>query len=147
LYYHSSDEDETETEEADSGSATSWYVDAVIEDVINDLQTVKNCSRDVVGNAAVSAGYKIYAAVDKDIQDVVDRVYSTRDNHARRYKKSSYQELQSSIVVMDPVTGDIKALCGGLGDKTASRILQQSDYEAPLAGLDYKAPRFLFALP
>jgi penicillin-binding protein 1A len=126
LVFTSSDEDEEETEKADTESVTSWYVDAVIEDVIADLQAVKNCSRDVAETLLYSAGYKIYAVVDKDIQDVVDRVYSTRDNLPAGYKKSSYQELQSAVVVMDPVTGDIKALSGGLGDKTASRLFNRA---------------------
>jgi penicillin-binding protein 1A len=125
LVFRTSDEKESE-DESESQSVTSWYVDALIEDVIQDLMKVKGVSYKMAENLLYSAGYKIYATLDKSIQDVVDNVYSTADNLPTGYKKSSYQELQSSIIVMDPKTGDIKALSGGIGKKTGSRLFNRA---------------------
>ena len=89
-------------EDADSdGHVTSWYVDAIIEDVIHALMKEKEVSYDTAETLLYSAGYKIYACIDMGVQDIIDQVYSTVDNIPSGYVKSSSQDLQSSIVVMD----------------------------------------------
>ena len=42
------------------------------------------------------------------------------------YVKSDTQELQSSIVIVDPFSGDIVGMAGGMGEKTASRIYNRA---------------------
>lgn len=101
--------------------ATSWFVDAIIEDVIADLMALKDVDRDTAETLLFNAGYTIYATINKDVQDIADQVYASRDNIPAGYRKSATQDLDSAIVVMDPYTGDILALCGGMGEKTISR--------------------------
>lgn len=122
LVFGGSDEDEAAEAEIVQTAITSWYVDALIEEVAADLMKVKNISHDMAISLIYSAGYKIYACIDKDVQDAIDVVYSSRDNIPTGYRKSSYQQLQSAIVVMDPVTGDILGMSGGVGEKTGSRL-------------------------
>lgn len=112
------DEDDGET----TTNVTSWFVDALIEDVIADLMEQKNVSYTIAQDLLYSAGYKIYATIDRDIQNAVDEVYSNRDNLPSGYKQSTYQQLESAIVVVDPYTGNIVALAGGIGEKEGSRL-------------------------
>lgn len=113
---------EIEDEESDSSDYTSWYVDALIVDVIEDIMEQKNVNYDTAEDLLYSAGYKIYATIDKRIQDCVDEVYSDRANLPAGYKKSTYQLLESAMVIVDPYTGNIVALAGGMEEKEGSRL-------------------------
>ncbi len=113
--------DEEDEEHTDSSNVTSWFVDALIEEVIRDLMAVKNVSYDTAETLLFNAGYKIYTTLNKDVQDAADRVYADRNNIPAGYRKSATQDLESAIVVMDPNTGNVLALCGGMGEKTISR--------------------------
>ena len=104
-----------------NGEVTSWYVDAIIEDAIHTLMKVKEVDYDMAETLLFNAGYRIYATIDMGVQDIIDQVYSTVDNIPAGYVKSSTQDLQSAIVVMDPFTGDILGMSGGIGRKEYSR--------------------------
>ena len=103
------------------GDVTSWYVDAIIEDVIHKLMELKEVDYDTAETLLFNAGYRIYSTIDMGVQDIIDDVYSTFDHLPVGYVKSSSQDLQSAIVVMDPFTGDILGMSGGIGKKEYSR--------------------------
>ena len=124
LDYASDEDDSTLT--GIGGRYTSWYVDALIEDVIHDLMELKDVDYDTAETLLFSAGYNIYSVIDMGVQDIIDDVYSTFDNIPSGYRKSSGQDLQSAIVLMDPKTGDILGLSGGIGKKTGSRIFNRA---------------------
>ena len=105
---------------------TSWYVDVIIEDVIRDLMELKSVDYDAAETMLFNGGYQIYATIDMGVQEIIDDVYSTGEHLPAGYRKSSTQDLQSSIVVMDPFTGDILGLSGGLGEKSGSRIFNRA---------------------
>ncbi len=105
----------------------SWYVDAVIEEVIKDLQKKKNISYDSAEELVFSGGYKIYTTIDPSIQASVDSVYNDAANLPSGYVKSKTgQQLQSAIAIVDPYTGDVVALAGGIGEKTGSRLYNRA---------------------
>lgn len=104
----------------------SWYVDAVIEDVIKDLQKQKGLSYGSAETLIFSAGYNIYCTIDPTVQEAMDSVYSDRANLPSGYSKSRTQDLQSAMVIIEPSTGDIVAMAGGMGPKTASRIYNRA---------------------
>lgn len=97
-----------------------YYVDAVIEDVIQYFQESAGISEQQASNMLYYGGYQIYTCVDTDIQAKMDAIYQTPENipMTRDGKK-----LQSSMVVIDPYTGDIVGLEGGVGEKTVARGL------------------------
>ncbi len=109
------------TAEEDLGTESyPYYVDAVIEDVINFFQQATGITHEQATTMLYYGGYQIQACVDMDIQQKMDAVYQnvenipvTRDN----------KPLQSSMVVIDPETGDIVGLEGGVGEKTVARGL------------------------
>ena len=84
----------------------SYYTEVVISDVITDLMNEKQIS-----------------CLDPNIQAIVDSVYT--DPEQIPYTWGSKQQLQSSIVIMEPHTGKIVALCGGVGEKNANFALNR----------------------
>ena len=97
----------------------TWYEDAVIDDVINDLMETYNWSEEVAKNAVFSGGLEIYTCLDPVVQAAVDEVYGDRAN--LNYTSSTGQALQSAITIVDNESGNVVAIAGGIGEKTSSR--------------------------
>ena len=94
----------------------SYYVEMVIEDVLNDLQSRLGLSEAAARQLLYHGGYQIYACVDPFVQQVVDDIYTDPDSMPQPYYYSS-QPLQSACMVIDPFTGEIKAIGGAIGEK------------------------------
>ena len=101
----------------------SYYTEVVISDVIEDLMREKQISRATARHLLYNGGYKVYCCLNPDIQAIVDSVYTDPDQIP--YTWGSQQQLQSSIVIMEPQTGKIVALSGGVGAKTANWALNR----------------------
>lgn len=97
-----------------------YYVDTVIDDVIQYFQESAGISARQATNMLYYGGYHIYTCVDMDIQTKMDAVYQDQENIP---KTSDGKQLQSSMVVIDPFTGDIVGLEGGGGEKKVARGL------------------------
>ena len=97
----------------------SYYVEVVYQDVLNDLVNKKGLSEQSAQQLLYHGGYQIYACIDPTVQAAVDEVYQNIAELPRSYRESS-QQLQSGIVIIDPYTGEIKALSGGTGVKEES---------------------------
>lgn len=95
---------------------TSYFVDQVINDVVNDLVEQKMYSEDFATRLVYNGGLKIYATVDTDIQDIMEDVFTDTSNFPGTDLGS-----QSAMVVVDPYTGQVKGIMGGLGEKTNVR--------------------------
>jgi penicillin-binding protein 1A len=109
---------DNDNEENKSSTYYSYFVDQVIRDVVSDLSEKTGYDSDVVSQMVMSGGYSIYATIDVDVQEAVDEVYTDLTNLPAT--ESTYQQLQSAIVIIDNTSGDIVALAGGVGEKTAS---------------------------
>ena len=95
-------------------NVSSYFVDQVISDVITDLQNKKGYSADFAEQQITNGGIRIYATIDPDIQNAIENVFENTAN----FPSSS---AESAMVIMDPHTGAIKGLVGGLGPKTEVR--------------------------
>lgn len=65
---------------AEQAEVYTYYEEAAIEQVIEDLQTKAGYTREEAYNAIYSGAYKIYLAQDPDIQQVVDEAYANDSN-------------------------------------------------------------------
>ena len=92
----------------------SYFVDTVIRDVVEDLQSKTGKSYDACMTQLKTGGYIVYATVDLDVQKVVDEVFEDKSNVP---DTTSAQQLQSAIVVVDNESGDVVAMAGGVGKK------------------------------
>ena len=102
--YSESDEEDTDI--------YPWFVEALLDDVIDDLAELKNCTTTVAETLLLSGGYKIYATVDMDIQNQIDLIYE--DLEQIPYVGGSSEQIQSAIVIIDQYTGNIVGLSGGV---------------------------------
>ncbi len=101
----------------------SYFTDAVIDQVIADMMAEHNYTKEYASQILYNGGLKIYVSMDTKMQEAMDTVYS--DPNAFQ-KASGELQPQSSMVIMDPYTGLVKALCGGRGEKTGNRTLNRA---------------------
>ena len=94
----------------------SYYVETVIRDVLSDLQTKLGLSEEAARQLLYHGGYQVYACIDLKIQDEVDKIYKDTAKLPQSWYKTD-QMLQSACMVLDPYTGEIKAIAGGVGEK------------------------------
>ncbi len=102
----------------------SYYIDAVIDSVIEDLMDEFGYTKQQATNKIYYGGYKIYAALDMDIQSKLEDVYVNRTNFPNIKKKDGTKP-QSSMTIMD-YKGRVVAIVGGAGEKTTNRGLNRA---------------------
>ena len=102
----------------------TWFEEAVMNDVINDLQARFGWSDTVARLQLYNGGLQIYSTIDVGIQEIVDSIYQNREVWPE--VTGSNQLLQSGIILADPYTGEIKALSGGIGHKTMNLLLNRA---------------------
>lgn len=101
----------------------SYYVDAVIEEVIDDLMKTYGYSYQVAEQMIYSGGLEIYTTVDVKVQEAIETVM---ENDANFPKYSTKAQPECAMVVMDPYTGDVVGLVGGRGEKKQNRVLNRA---------------------
>lgn len=97
----------------------SWYVDMVIEDVINDLVTEYGITRSMASNLVYSGGLRIDMAMDTEIQALVEEYYRTA---VQVPSNADGVKAQSALIVIDSSTGDVLGVAGAVGEKTGNRV-------------------------
>lgn len=191
--------------ESSPDNVTSYFVDALTEEVIEDLQTELGYSEAQAYQALYSGGLTIYSTQDPDIQSICDQVVSDDSNYEISNKVSfsyaltiqqtdgslqnysqqtmltwlksekgreslnysseeaaaadiaEYKEYllrgggtvigenvtytvqpQASMTIIDQSTGQVKALVGGRGEKTASKTLNRASDSTMQPGSTFK---------
>ncbi len=184
---------ETNEETESTSTVYSYFVDAVIDQVEEDLVEKAGYTEEQASNALYSSGLKIYTTQDPDIQEILDEEFADEDNFPSGSKvalewaltvveedgtttnysqemlyayfkesDSGYEPLydseeeaqaaideyvatlgikdsdtvyescymviqpQASMVIMDQSTGDVVAMIGGRGEKTANKTLNRA---------------------
>lgn len=126
--------DNEDDDDDDTGAAYSYFVDALIEDVINDLMTERNISYSTAESLLFNGGFKIYATVNLEYQEIIESYFENEDN----FTNSRGEVLQASMVITDPYTGNVLALCGGVGEKPGNRVLNRATYTTRPPGSSFK---------
>ncbi len=189
-----------------SNTVTSYFTDALIEQVIEDLQTELGYSETQASNLLYRGGLSIYTTQDTQMQNICDSVISdksyypvatqyslsyrltildkkgktknydentllkyfkskdssfdllfsdqkTAESYATKYRNYILKKTggtiegesittplqpQISFVLMDQHTGEVKALVGGRGSKTASRTLNRATDSTRQPGSTFK---------
>lgn len=103
----------------------SYFTDAAIDQIIADLMKEYNYTKDYASKILYNGGLKIYLSMDLSMQDKMDKVY----NDPSAFQKAAGElQPQSSMVIMDPYTGLVKALAGGRGEKEGNRTLNRATH-------------------
>ena len=106
----------------------SYFVDALIDQVIDDLAVKYNLSTSLASTMFYNGGFKIYATVNPKIQSKMEEVYLDIDTYfPQTVKKDNGDKVhvQSAMTVMD-YSGHIVGIVGGAGEKTANRGLNRA---------------------
>ena len=106
-------------EAADTRNVYSWYVDAAINDAAELVAEARGISVKEATQNLYRSGYHIYLAQDLSIQEIVDEVYLDLDNF--NIPSPTGAQLDSAITIVDPYTGDVVAMAGGVGVKAVNR--------------------------
>ena len=102
-----------------TGSVYSWYTDMVLEDVIADLAEKEGISRAAASAKVFGGGLRIETAMDPEVQKIVEDYYR---NEVHTPQNGKGESAQSAMIVIDSRTGDILAVAGAVGEKSANRI-------------------------
>lgn len=94
----------------------SYFVEASIDEAKRELK-----EKGYNPNLVYNGGLKIYTTFDKDIQNKLDKDFN-KPGLFPTFAKDKYGVVQpqSAMVILDYHTGEVKALIGGRGKKTAN---------------------------
>jgi len=101
----------------------SYFVDAVIDEVLQDLQKEKGYALNYAAKLLYNGGLQIYTTLDPRVQTILEEEYAKDENFGT---PSGEEQVESAMVIMDPYTGEIKALVGGRGNKESNRTLNRA---------------------
>ena len=90
----------------------SYFEDAMIYEVLGDLMGELGLTEDEAWQIIYRGGITIYSTQDTKLQTICE----TAINDSGRYNG----EEQATAVIMDPATGQVKAIVGGRGEKKGS---------------------------
>lgn len=105
-------------EEMASYRVNSWYIDMAVEDVIADLRSVYGYSAETASRMVYNGGLRIELAMDAQLQSIVEDYY----RESTHFTMTGDPQAQSGLILIDPYTGNILAVAGAVGEKSANRI-------------------------
>ena len=100
-------------------NTSSWYTDAVINEAVQLLSETLGVSVKVATQYLYNGGYRITVAVNPKVQAILEKYYQNNTLFSKT-------DVQSSFVVIDPYNGNVLGMVGGIGEKSASRILNRA---------------------
>lgn len=120
------DEDKEYTEEdVKYNGETSYYVEYVIDQVIDDLMVEYNLTYTEAWRKVFFGGLRIYTAIDLDIQRDAEEVFINRKTMPDEENTKDDPAAQAAITVMD-YSGRVVAMVGGAGEKESFRGLNRA---------------------
>ncbi len=106
-------------EAVDATPIQNWYIDAMFDDVVADLQTHYNCSKEEAESKMYHAGLKIYSAMDTSAQTIAENTMKDPS------KFTSDSKIQMGYFMMD-YSGRVLATVGSRGTKTGNRLFSNA---------------------
>ncbi len=130
----------TEDEAQEGENIHSYYIDAVIDDVIYAFMEKYGIDKSTASRRVFSGGLTIVTNLDPDIQAIMEEVFED-DNS---FPEASGIKPQAAMVVSDK-HGNIKGIIGGRGEKTTARGLNRATISKRQCGSAIK-PLSIYAL-
>lgn len=119
------EEDIKFTDKTDSDKS-SYYVEYVIDSVIEDLQKEYELTYNEAWKKVFFGGLRIYTAIDLDVQKAAENVYVKRETFPDEdLNDKENPPVQSAITIMD-YSGRVVAMVGGAGEKKTFRGLNRA---------------------
>ena len=102
----------------------SYYADAVVEQVIQDLKEELGFSETEAYNYLHRGGLRIYTCQEPNLQKICDEVIQSEKYYPKSVRTA--KQLQVSFVLIEQETGKIKAIVGGRKKKGAERNVNRA---------------------
>ena len=100
----------------------NYYINQVMNDVTSDLEKNLGMTHEMATRMLFSGGLKIYTAMNKAVQDELEKVFEDEEFFAL----ASGVQPQAAMTVIDNETGNVAGLVGGIGKQTVSRGLNRA---------------------
>ncbi len=113
---------EFDPETIETGRIDSYFTDYLINEVIDGLME-KGYSKTLANKMLYSGGLRIVSTVDPGVQAAAEEVFENPDNFPNA---TGDKPAQASIAILDPKTGQIKGLVGGIGKKPGNLVLNRA---------------------
>ena len=102
----------------------SSYTDALINDIISDLEKKFFISQEFATNYLATSGSKIYGLENSEIQSVLEKEF---ENSKYVLKSSNRKDTsQAAMIILENNSGYVVACVGGLGKKVYSRTFNRA---------------------
>lgn len=105
-----------------TGTIHSYFVDQIVYDVLDSLIEL-GYTKNIANKMLYSGGLKIVATIDPNVQNAMENVFENTDNFPN---STGDNPAQAAMAVIDPYTGEIKGLVGGIGKKTGNVVLNRA---------------------
>lgn len=115
-------------------SVNSYFVDALIDDVIAALMEKYDYDQSHASTNFYNGGYQIHCTMDPLVQDSLESVFTDK---SYALAGSNDTKMQGSMTVMD-YNGHILGLVGGIGEKTDNRGFNRATMAARQPGSTMK---------
>ncbi len=119
-------EDDIKFTDKTDNEKSSYYVEYVIDSVIEDLQEEYELTYNEAWKKVFFGGLRIYTAIDLDVQKAAENVYVKRETFPdEKLDDKENPPVQSAITIMD-YSGRVVAMVGGAGEKKTFRGLNRA---------------------
>ena len=118
-------EDDVKYTDKTNSDQPSYYVEYVIDSVIEDLMDKYDLTYNEAWRKVFFGGLRIYTAIDLEIQKAAENVYVNRVTFPDEEDTEDNPAVQSAITIMD-YNGRVVAMVGGAGEKTTFRGLNRA---------------------
>ena len=102
----------------------SWFVDTVIEQVIDDLMETQDLNEETAEQRLYTGGYHIYTTMDLDIQNRMETAFKN-DNNFMKVRSDSGDSPQAAMTIID-YEGHVLGVVGGRGEKEGNRLFNRA---------------------
>ena len=114
------------TEAKNRNAATtywSWYTEQIFTDIVNDLQKRNGLTESEARFQMYNGGFNIFANVNVDLQNKAEAIFKNKTGNNTDYWKKFPRSVQPqcAIAILN-YEGELKAIVGGRGEKTANRL-------------------------
>lgn len=113
----------------------SYFADYIFEQAKADLMKEFDYTEQFAEDLLCNGGLKIYSTVDLKIQKLMEDYYEDDSNFP---SLGASEPPQSAMVVMEPSTGEIKGMVGGIGEKDGLRVLNRASMSKRQPGSSIK---------
>lgn len=110
-----------EIKHKDGEEIRNWYVEALLKDIIGDLQKKYNIGKTAAEDMLFTQGLKIYCAMDKKAQHIAEETIANKDIMPKD------EALEVGFLLMD-YNGRVLATIGSSKEKTANLLYDRANF-------------------